>query len=130
MQNRDVRVFVVDDEPMIASTLTDILRLSGFDATGFTNPLVALEAAKQAAPNLLISDVAMPELSGIELAMQLKAMNLNCNILLFSGHSATYDLLGEARARGFDFQILSKPLSPRNLIDRLSKIQWQEIPQA
>jgi DNA-binding NtrC family response regulator len=124
MQSLDVRVFVVDDEPSIASTLADILRMSGFAATAFTNPLEALEAARHHAPHLLVSDVAMLALSGIELAIELKRMDLDCNILLFSGHSATHDLLHQARARGFDFQVLPKPLPPQRLIEEASAIEW------
>jgi CheY-like chemotaxis protein len=51
------RVFVVDDERVIASTLTAILTVNGYDARCFVNPLEALEAARTAGPDLLISDV-------------------------------------------------------------------------
>ncbi|MBB5060188.1 DNA-binding NarL/FixJ family response regulator [Granulicella aggregans] len=54
---KEVRVFVVDDETVIATTLTAILKQSGFDAVGFTNPLKALAAADEKSPDLLISDV-------------------------------------------------------------------------
>ncbi|HUV95955.1 MAG TPA: response regulator [Acidobacteriaceae bacterium] len=69
MQARnELRVFVVDDEDVIASTLAMILRLQGgFHATSFTDPLKALAAARVEAPDLLISDVVMPEPSVITL---------------------------------------------------------------
>ena len=61
------RVFVVDDEPVIASTLAAILRMNGFSARFFTCPLEALAAARSESPDLVISDVAMPGISGIDL---------------------------------------------------------------
>jgi DNA-binding NtrC family response regulator len=105
-------VFVVDDEQLIASTLAAILKLHGFCATSFTSPLEALEAARLRAPDLLISDVMMPGISGIDLAMQMKAKYPTCKILLFSGQAATQDLLGDARRHGHDFQLLQKPIHP------------------
>jgi CheY-like chemotaxis protein len=67
------RVFVVDDEPVIASSLAAILRMNGFSARFFTSPLAALAAARSESPDLVISDVAMPDISGIELAIQMRA---------------------------------------------------------
>jgi CheY-like chemotaxis protein len=55
------QIFVVDDEPVIASTLATILQMNGFSAKFFTSPLEALNAARSKAPDLLISDVTMPE---------------------------------------------------------------------
>ena len=84
-------VFVVDDEVVIAKTLAIILRNEGFDAIAFHSPEQALERAKETAPDLLISDVAMPGMTGIELAIQMKSRFPQCKILLFSGQSPTID---------------------------------------
>ena len=116
------RVFVVDDEHVIASTLTAILKMHGFSATFFTSPLEALKAARLKTPDLLISDVEMPGLSGIDLAIQMKAQYPTCKILLFSGQVATLDLLKEARAQGHDFAFLLKPLPPPQLLFEIAKI--------
>jgi len=124
MENDQVRVFVVDDQPIIASTLADILRLSGFSATSFTDPLEALRAARADAPDLVISDIEMPGLSGIELAIQLKQMQLGCNILLVSGRAAGLDLLDQARELGHEFHVLSKPVGPRKLIAEIRGRGW------
>jgi DNA-binding response OmpR family regulator len=65
------RIFVVDDERIIAETLATILMKSGFSAVPFSNPMEALSAAELEAPDLLISDVVMPQLSGIDLATRI-----------------------------------------------------------
>jgi DNA-binding NtrC family response regulator len=109
-------VFVVDDEPVIASTLAAILRLHGYSAVSFTSPTEALAAARLRAPDLLISDVVMPDLSGVDLAIQIKAECPECKVLLFSGQAATQDLLEDARSQGHSFELLQKPVHPSEML--------------
>lgn len=116
------RVFVVDDEHVIAATLTAILLAKGFLATSFTNPLEVLKRAETEAPDLLISDVVMPELSGIDLAIQMQKQHPNCKVLLFSGQASTVDLLRAARERGYNFNMLSKPVYPADLLAELKSL--------
>lgn len=118
--SKQLRIFVVDDEFIIASTLTLILRQKGFDAVSFSTPRDVLEAASSEAPDLLISDVVMPQFSGIELAIRVREQCPHCKALLFSGQAATAGLLEAARAEGRDFEILSKPV---HLIDLLRKVK-------
>ena len=104
----NIRVFVVDDEGTISSTLAAILRLSGYRAESFTNPLEALSSTMEEPPDLLISDVVMPQMSGVELAIQIRALCPSCKILLFSGQAATADFLTQAREDGHDFNCSAK----------------------
>jgi CheY-like chemotaxis protein len=115
------RVFVVDDEHVIASTLAAILQMHGFAAKFFTCPLEALTAARSKAPDLLISDVEMPGISGIDLAIQMKAQFPTCKILLLSGQAATLDLLHQARALGHNFDLLLKPIPPTEFLLEIEK---------
>jgi CheY-like chemotaxis protein len=113
------KVFVVDDEDIIASTLAIILQQSGFAATAFNNPVEALSSAKVNAPDLLLSDVMMPQMTGIELAIQLQKFAPLCKVLLFSGQAATADLLKQATEDGHNFTLLSKPVHPTDLLSKL-----------
>lgn len=115
------RVFVVDDEWIIASTLSAILQQHGYDSVFFTRPLEALEAARSNAPFLLISDVMMPEMSGVELAIQLKALCPGCKVLLISGQAVTANLLQDAKPQGQEFELLSKPIHPTELLERIKE---------
>ena len=112
-------VFVVDDEPVIAKTLAIILNQSGFNAHAFENPEEAIAASSDIAPDLLISDVMMPGMTGIELAIQFKTMQPECKVLLFSGQAATSDLLEKAREHGHEFELIPKPVHPADLLARL-----------
>src|ERR1700722_14037214 len=116
-------VFVVDNEQVIASSLAAILKRHGYSATFFTSPPEALAAARSKASDLLISDVEMPNsISGIDLAIQMRAQYPTCKILLFSGQPVTFDLLAEARGRGHDFDLILKPIPPTELLYEVGKI--------
>ena len=112
----------MDNENLIASTLALILRGSGYDAQSFSDPVAALHATQAFAPNLLLTDVMMPEMTGIELAIQVMQGCADCKVLLFSGQTATSDLLNEARSRGHHFEILAKPVHPRELLEKLDEM--------
>jgi DNA-binding response OmpR family regulator len=112
-------VFVVDDEAVIAQTLAVILNQAGFQATAFDRPEKAIAARAELAPDLLISDVMMPGMTGVELAIHFREAQPDCKILLFSGQAATADLLREAREQGYDFDLLSKPVHPADLLAKL-----------
>ena len=112
-------VIVVDDDKVIAETLAVILNRSGYSAAAFIDPLEALEAARNQPPDLLISDVMMPQLSGVDLAIRLKALCPGCRVLLFSGQAATADLLVNARAQGHEFDLLAKPVHPSDLLRKM-----------
>jgi DNA-binding NarL/FixJ family response regulator len=81
---------------------------------------------------LLITDVVMPEMSGIELSIQLCEACPNCKVLLFSGQGATADLLQAAQAKGYTFELLLKPVHPADLLARIQALTGEAetfIPQ-
>jgi DNA-binding response OmpR family regulator len=113
------RVYIVDDEWIIAETLATILAKNGFHARAFHNPNQALVRAMDQPPDILLTDVIMPGLDGIEMAITLRRAGHNYRILLFSGQAGAVDLLCDARRRGYDFELLEKPLHPMQLLLRL-----------
>jgi len=113
MRASGLRVIVVDDERLIAATLATILQMNGYRAKAFTNPVEALRDAGVCAPDLLISDVDMPEMSGVELARRLKRVHPACRVMLFSGRATAGDL---RREDGEDFPLLQKPVHPGELL--------------
>lgn len=123
MKQKDATViFVVDDELVISKSLALILQKHGYVARFFTNPLEALERILADPPDVLISDVAMPQLSGIDLAIQAQAHCSGCKVLLFSGQASTMDLLDEARKQGHTFTLLSKPVHPTHLLQEIGRL--------
>jgi len=113
------KVLVVDDERVIADTLAMILNQSGFDARAVYSGEKAVEMASTFAPDMLITDVIMADLNGIDAAIMIRAIVPKIKIFLFSGQAATADLLEKARAKGYEFEILAKPVHPQDLLSRL-----------
>lgn len=113
------KVLVADDERVIADTLAMILNQSGFEARAVYSGEKALELATIFQPDMLISDVIMADLNGIDAAIRIRALLPGIKILLFSGQAATADLLEKARTQGYEFEILAKPVHPQDLLTRL-----------
>lgn len=114
------KVFVVDDEQCIADTLVVILRQSGYEATAFYNAKSALEGIEAGCPELVISDVVMPGMSGVDMAVLIKERHPDCKVLLFSGNAAMVDMLASAQRQGHDFELLTKPVHPADLLAKIA----------
>jgi len=113
------KVLVADDEQVIANTLAIILNQHGFEARAVYSGEKALEELDSFQPDMLISDVIMTGMTGIEVAIETRKKLPNCKVLLFSGQAATADLLERARAQGHEFDILAKPVHPTDLLAKL-----------
>ena len=112
-------VFVVDDRSAIAESLAMVLTQEGFRAMAFDDPTIALSAASIKGPSVLISDVIMPRMTGIELAIRVRNAHPKCRVLLYSGQIHTADLLEQVKTDGHEFEILAKPVHPTQLLERL-----------
>jgi DNA-binding NtrC family response regulator len=117
--NRPV-VLVVDDESVIADTLAEILNRKGYAAIPTYDAEEALETALVMPPELLLTDVVLPGMSGIELAIRVKRIFPDCKILLFSGQAATTEMLTSANRAGHRFELLNKPIHPNDLLSHVS----------
>ena len=122
----DLCIFVVDDMPLLAYTVSSVLRDEGLNAIPYTDSLVALRDAPFFNPDVLISDVEMPNLGGIDLAIEVRGLCPNCKVLLMSGHTGPIQRLEEARAKGFRFPLFEKPLSARMLADELEVLRVEQ----
>jgi CheY-like chemotaxis protein len=92
------RVLVDDDERVIADTLVLILGQIGFEATAAYNGKNAVETATAFMPDVVIMDIFMEGMNGIEASLQISAILPLCRVILFSGNTETAELLQEAEA--------------------------------
>jgi CheY-like chemotaxis protein len=113
------RVLVVDDERLIAETVTAILNENGFEAVEAYNGEEALEAARKFHPDIVLSDVLMPKMSGVELGIKIRLEFPGTRIFLFSGQAATSELMRKAQDDGYTFELFPKPIHPEDLIAKL-----------
>ena len=111
-----LKVIVIDDEALIAETVAEILNGAGLQATPVYSPVTAIKLAETVQPDVVLSDVIMPEMNGIEAGIKIREIVPHCRVILFSGQAETVDLLEKARQRGHRFDIVGKPVKPEQLI--------------
>jgi DNA-binding response OmpR family regulator len=114
------RILVADDEELIADTLALILNLNGFEATAVYSGEDAVQMAPKLKPDVLISDVNMGRMSGVDAAIQIRRQIPQCCVLLISARSLTDDRIGQFESEGFHFEFLDKPFNPCRVLDFLS----------
>ncbi len=120
------KILVVDDEKRIADTLVAVLSLAGYQVWSAYSGTAALQRAAEVAPDLLIADVVMPEMNGVALAIAVQKLLPLCRILLLSGQVVSEEITLQASAQGHSFELLAKPLHPRDLLAKLAGIFPQE----
>jgi CheY-like chemotaxis protein len=115
------KVLVADDERIIADTLTIILNQSGFETTAAYSGEEVVEIVEQNGmrTDILVCDVVMAGMNGIETAVLVRKTLPSCRIILLSGQAVAAELLDDARAQGYEFELLAKPLHPMQLIAQL-----------
>ncbi len=113
------RILVVDDEKRITETLSEILQLAGFQVESACDGWTALEIAARFQPDCLLSDVLMPQMNGVELAIAVQKIFPSVRILLFSGQAGIAGILHDAQRRGFEFELIAKPIHPLKLIEAI-----------
>jgi CheY-like chemotaxis protein len=114
-------ILVVDDHFTIADTLADILNDAGYQATPAYEAREALQIAEQIRPQYLLTDVVMPIMNGVELAIAVRQMLPATRILLLSGQAGISDILHQGRQRGYEFELIAKPIHPEKLLEHLRK---------
>ena len=91
--------------------------MHGFRTEVAENGDKALHMALEIQPDVVLSDVIMPEMNGIQLAIALQEMLPGLPVVLFSGNTETADVLAGARAQGYSFRILAKPVGVQELVE-------------
>lgn len=114
-------VLVVDDEKLIVDTMAEILEGAGFEAIGAYDGLTALERVARRPPDYLLSDVLMPQMNGVELAIAIRKMYPTTRIMLFSGQAGISEILLEGQKQGFEFELIAKPIHPLKLVEHLKR---------
>ena len=115
-------ILIVDDYADALEAWEIFLRAEGFDVISATTGAAALQAAVSAVPSLIVMDLMLPDLSGIEVARMLRAQPSTARIPLVAATGLSDpDRLAEARAAGFD-AILIKPCEPAILIAKIREL--------
>lgn len=119
VDNPKCKVLVADDEHVICDTLALILGANGFEAMRAYSGEAAVESARAERPDVVVVDVILSGMSGMEAARQIRALYPGCRTILISGTIASNEMLNEARALGGNLEFLTKPFAPDVLLSKL-----------
>ena len=122
MDISSIKVLVVDDDPDIVEILKYNLKNSGYSVKSAGNGVEAIKKAKKFIPDIILMDVMMPEMSGIEACEEIKNINqLSQAIIIFlSARSEDYTQISAYDAGADDY--ISKPVKPKILLKKISNI--------
>lgn len=114
------KILVVDDEQSIVTLLQFNLEQAGFSVVAAYDGLSALELAKREKPDLIILDLMLPELNGLDLCKNLRQENIMIPILMLTAKDDEFDKVLGLELGADDY--LTKPFSPREVIARVKAI--------
>jgi two-component system, cell cycle sensor histidine kinase and response regulator CckA len=113
-------LLIADDEPCVRQLAAAILSQAGFKVLEAADGLEALSVAEQNPPDLLVTDILMPGLSGPELICRLKELGIRSRFLLISGYAG--DALDKIHGLHERIPFLAKPFTPAHLIGKIREI--------
>jgi two-component system OmpR family response regulator len=106
-RERAMRILVIDDEPAVADLLADALRQDGHDPTVAASGELGLVAMEEMHPDAVFLDVAMPDMSGIEVLRRIRALHPSLPVVLITGNAEAAEIR-EAKRLGIS-EVIEKP---------------------
>jgi DNA-binding response OmpR family regulator len=112
-----IRVLIVDDELFVGELLKEYLSIKGYEAEAVSNGEDALSVSQQFRPHIVILDIRMPGMSGMEVLKSIKAKNKATGVIMLSAYGDT-ETVDEALRLGAD-HYLQKPMNLKHLVETL-----------
>lgn len=126
--NKDIiNILLAEDEPALGMIVKESLETRGFNVQHVLNGLEALEAFQEKQPDVMVLDIMMPKLDGLELAKKIRAENEEIPIIFLTAKSQTEDVLEGFHVGGNDY--LKKPFSMEELIVRIESLLSRQTVQ-
>lgn len=111
-----LRVLIADNRQATAEWMAETLANQGYQTTAVYSGQRAVELAAILRPDVFISEVMMPGITGIEAGILIRLMLPSCRVILFAERGLTRELFERARSRGHHFETLEKPIEPKALL--------------
>ncbi len=112
-------ILIVDDEPVARKSLTDILRLEGYSVISISNGQAAVEHVRTHHVDLMIVDLRMPGMDGLEVVQVVNQLAPDTEIVLLTAHASTETAIQALRLRIHDY--LQKPAPPAQIVASVKK---------
>ncbi|MBX5480472.1 MAG: sigma-54-dependent Fis family transcriptional regulator [Myxococcaceae bacterium] len=107
MEPQKSKVVVVDDDPIVLRAVGEILRRDGYEVTALQDPTEALAIVKDTTIDVVVSDIKMPHLSGLELLRAFKDAQPDVEVIIMTGHATVETAVEAVKAGAYDY--LTKP---------------------
>jgi len=122
MKNRDIKIILVDDEPDILEIVEYNLKNQGYQVYTASNGVEALKTAKKIIPNLILLDIMMPEMDGIETCEKIRTLKSleNTLIAFLTARNEDYSQVAGFDAGADDY--ITKPIKPKVLISKIKSL--------
>jgi DNA-binding response OmpR family regulator len=119
---KKLKILIIDDEPLIREVVKLALDHADFDAVALESPKFAMTVIKQSKPDLVLMDLYMPELNGLDLvrALQADAATKRIPVIVMTGSNETIDNISAIQAGAFEY--VAKPISAQALIEKIRKV--------
>jgi len=118
-----ITILIVDDDRDMLETIQEILIDSGYLVKGLTDPKKVLDVLKETEINILLSDIKMPEINGLELTKKVKAKFPDIIIILMTGFSEAYTVQ-DALMAGAD-EYITKPFKQKEIEMIVERAYWR-----
>ena len=115
----DYRVLIVDDEEELVTTIAERLQIRGIQTETATDGETALKMIEENPPQVVVLDVMMPGIGGIEILQRMNAQNLKIPVILLTGYGSTEQGMEGMKLGAFDY--LMKPCDLNNLIGKIQE---------
>ena len=114
MTHEKSRVLIVDDEEPICKLVSCLMEQEGFEPLSAPDGKTALDLLRTASPDTVILDLGLPDLDGLEILRQAKAMDEDLPVVILTAHAKVHGAVEAMRAAAFDY--LAKPYDHRELV--------------
>jgi len=111
-----IRILVIDDEQRVADSVAFMLQHEGYEARAVYSGNEAIRVAQEFKPLLVLADVVMPEMNGVDATREISRIVPGCKVMLFSGHADGGKLSQKARSQGYNFEFIEKPTHPAEML--------------
>ncbi len=120
MDDKKYKILVVDDEEVICNLLKDFLGEKGYEVTVTGTGKEALELSKTVSPDVVLLDIELPDMKGLEVLQRLRAIKKDLKVLILTGHGTMETAIGAMQLGAYDH--LSKPFELNSLEEKIKKL--------
>ncbi|MCK5540929.1 MAG: sigma-54-dependent Fis family transcriptional regulator, partial [Deltaproteobacteria bacterium] len=120
-RDKQLKIVVVDDEERAVEGLVELLKLDGFMVTGYSQPVRVLDHLQREPVDLLLTDLKMPEIDGIELLRRVRTLDPEVSVIMITGQGTVNDAVAAMKAGADDYLI--KPINIDELEITIARIR-------